>query len=58
LIELDHNTHPRVARRGSAVFIHVARVGLAPTSGCIALSAPALRHLLAQLARNTVIEIG
>lgn len=58
LIELDHNTHPRVARRGSAVFIHVARVGLAPTAGCIALSAPALRHLLAQLARNAVIEIG
>lgn len=58
VIELDHNTRPRVARRGSAVFIHVARVGLSPTAGCVALPAPALRHLLSRLARNAVIEIG
>src|SRR3972149_3847072 len=25
LVEIDHNTRPRVAGRGSAVFIHVAR---------------------------------
>ncbi len=28
IIEIDHNTRPRVAGRGSAVFIHVARAGL------------------------------
>ncbi len=28
IIELDHNTRPRVAGRGSAVFIHVAREGI------------------------------
>ena len=28
IIEIDHNTRPRVARRGSAVFIHVAKPGL------------------------------
>ena len=27
IIEIDHNTRPRVAGRGSAVFIHVARTG-------------------------------
>src|ERR1700726_2061375 len=37
VIELDHNARPRVAGRGSAVFIHVARPGLAPTAGCGAL---------------------
>ncbi|HEY8268704.1 MAG TPA: L,D-transpeptidase family protein [Xanthobacteraceae bacterium] len=58
VIELDYNTRPRVARRGSAVFIHVARTGLPPTVGCIALPAPALKRLLAQIARNAVIEIG
>ena len=32
-LELDHNTRPRVAGRGSAVFVHIARSGLArPTS--------------------------
>ena len=58
LIELDHNTRPRIARRGSAVFIHVARAGLSPTAGCVALPAPALRRLLTQLAKNAMIEIG
>ena len=58
VIELDHNTRPRVSRRGSAVFIHVARMGLSPTAGCIALPTPALNRLLAQIARNAVIEIG
>jgi L,D-peptidoglycan transpeptidase YkuD (ErfK/YbiS/YcfS/YnhG family) len=58
LIELDHNTRPRVARRGSAVFIHVARAELSPTAGCVALPASALKRLLAQIAKNAVIEIG
>ena len=58
IIELDHNTRPRLSRRGSAVFIHVARVGLSPTAGCVALPAPALRRLLAQISRHAVIEIG
>jgi L,D-peptidoglycan transpeptidase YkuD (ErfK/YbiS/YcfS/YnhG family) len=58
LIELDHNTRPRIARRGSAVFIHVARANLSPTAGCVALPAPALRRLLALIAKNAVIEIG
>jgi L,D-peptidoglycan transpeptidase YkuD (ErfK/YbiS/YcfS/YnhG family) len=57
-IELDHNTRPRVAGRGSAVFVHVARPGLAPTAGCIALEARTLKRLLARLPRRTVIEVG
>jgi L,D-peptidoglycan transpeptidase YkuD (ErfK/YbiS/YcfS/YnhG family) len=57
LIELDHNARPRVAGRGSAVFIHVARPGLAPTAGCVALTRAALRRLLARLGPHTRIEI-
>src|SRR6201999_4570607 len=33
IVEIDHNARPRVAGRGSAVFIHVARPGFAPTAG-------------------------
>lgn len=58
IIELDHNTRPRIAGRGSAVFIHVARPGFAPTAGCIALTMPALRRLLAQVGSRTRIVIG
>ena len=53
IIELDHNTRPRIAGRGSAVFIHVARPGLAPTAGCVALDLKALRRLLARLGPRT-----
>jgi L,D-peptidoglycan transpeptidase YkuD (ErfK/YbiS/YcfS/YnhG family) len=57
IVELDHNTRPRVAGRGSAVFIHVARPGLAPTAGCIALDMKALRRLLARLGPRTRIVV-
>jgi L,D-peptidoglycan transpeptidase YkuD (ErfK/YbiS/YcfS/YnhG family) len=57
VIELDHNTRPRIAGRGSAVFAHVARPGLAPTAGCVALPAASLQRLLAQLGPRTRILI-
>jgi L,D-peptidoglycan transpeptidase YkuD (ErfK/YbiS/YcfS/YnhG family) len=58
VIELDHNTRPRIAGRGSAVFIHVARPGLLPTAGCVALNAPTLARLLPHLNASSEIEIG
>jgi L,D-peptidoglycan transpeptidase YkuD (ErfK/YbiS/YcfS/YnhG family) len=57
IIELDHNTRPRVAGRGSAVFIHVARPGFSPTAGCVALDIRALRRLLARLGPQTKIVV-
>ncbi|MGA7973123.1 MAG: L,D-transpeptidase family protein, partial [Pseudolabrys sp.] len=57
IIELDHNTRPRVAGRGSAVFIHAARPGFAPTAGCVALELKDLRRLLARLGPRTHIVI-
>jgi L,D-peptidoglycan transpeptidase YkuD (ErfK/YbiS/YcfS/YnhG family) len=58
IVEIDHNARPRIAGRGSAVFIHVARPGFAPTAGCVALDAMRLRGLLARLGPRTTIEIG
>jgi L,D-peptidoglycan transpeptidase YkuD (ErfK/YbiS/YcfS/YnhG family) len=57
IIELDHNTRPRIANRGSAVFIHFARPGLLPTAGCVALRAQDFRSLLARLRKNSWIDI-
>jgi L,D-peptidoglycan transpeptidase YkuD (ErfK/YbiS/YcfS/YnhG family) len=57
IVELDHNTRPRIAGRGSAVFIHIARPGFAPTAGCVALAAPRLRWLLSRLGPKTRILI-
>ncbi|HWL30577.1 MAG TPA: L,D-transpeptidase family protein [Xanthobacteraceae bacterium] len=58
IIELDHNTRPRIAGRGSAVFVHAARPGFSPTAGCVALKTDALRRLLAKLGPRTRIVIG
>jgi L,D-peptidoglycan transpeptidase YkuD (ErfK/YbiS/YcfS/YnhG family) len=57
IVEIDHNTRPRVAGRGSAVFIHVARPGFRPTAGCVALAMPRLRWLLERLGPRTRITI-
>lgn len=57
IIELDHNTRPRVKGRGSAVFIHAARAGFSPTAGCIALDLATLRRLLARIGPRTKIVI-
>jgi L,D-peptidoglycan transpeptidase YkuD (ErfK/YbiS/YcfS/YnhG family) len=57
IIEIDHNTWPRIARRGSAVFLHVARPERSPTAGCVAFAAPDLRRLLARLGPKTRILI-
>jgi L,D-peptidoglycan transpeptidase YkuD (ErfK/YbiS/YcfS/YnhG family) len=58
IIEIDHNTRPRIAGRGSAVFIHIARDKFAPTAGCIALDANALRRLIERLGPQTRIDIA
>jgi L,D-peptidoglycan transpeptidase YkuD (ErfK/YbiS/YcfS/YnhG family) len=57
VVEIDHNTRPRVAGRGSAVFIHVARRGFAPTAGCVALTSHSLRRLLARVGPRTRIVV-
>ena len=58
IIELNHNTRPRVAGRGSAVFMHVARPGFAPTAGCVALAPKSLLRLLERIGPKTRISIS
>jgi len=57
IVEIDHNTRPRIAGLGSAVFIHLARAGYAPTAGCIAMRRSDLLRLLTRLGRKTRILI-
>ena len=57
IIEINHNIQPRIAGRGSAVFMHLARPAYAPTAGCIALSSRHLRALLNRIDARTRILI-
>ena len=57
IVEIDHNTEPRIAGRGSAVFLHLARDNFGPTAGCVAMTKPAMLRLLARLGPETKIVI-
>ncbi len=57
VLVLGHNDRPRVKGKGSAIFVHLAREGLTPTAGCIALSRRDLRSLLAELHSDTEIWV-
>ena len=58
IVEIDQNTRPRIAGRGSAVFLHLARPGFAPTAGCIAMTRASMLRLLARLNKRTRIVVG
>jgi L,D-peptidoglycan transpeptidase YkuD (ErfK/YbiS/YcfS/YnhG family) len=58
IVEIDHNTRPRVAGRGSAVFLHLARDNFGPTAGCVSMTRSAMLHLLRRLGPRTRIVIG
>ncbi|MGA0533187.1 L,D-transpeptidase family protein [Hansschlegelia sp. KR7-227] len=56
--ELGWNDRPPRRGRGSAIFLHVARPGLTPTEGCVALGRGELRRLLARIGPRTVMRVG
>jgi L,D-peptidoglycan transpeptidase YkuD (ErfK/YbiS/YcfS/YnhG family) len=58
IIEIDHNTRPRIAGRGSAVFLHLARTDFSPTAGCVSMTKAAMLRLLERLGPETKIVIG
>ena len=57
VVVLSHNTRPRVRGFGSAIFLHVAKSGYAPTEGCIALRREHLLAVLRTLNAAAVIRV-
>jgi L,D-peptidoglycan transpeptidase YkuD (ErfK/YbiS/YcfS/YnhG family) len=57
VLVLGYNDRPRVRGKGSAIFVHLARPGYAPTAGCIALSRRDLSTLLAQIRPGSSIVV-
>lgn len=53
VVVLGYNDDPVVAGRGSAVFLHLARPGFAPTAGCVALAEADLERVLAECDAST-----
>ena len=57
IVEIDHNSSPRIAGRGSAVFLHLARDNFGPTAGCVSMRKSAMLHLLRRMGPETRIVI-
>lgn len=57
LLTISHNRVPARPDRGSAIFLHIARSGLTPTRGCIALHKTHLLAVAAGLGPASMIRI-
>lgn len=58
VVVLDWNLAHPVPGRGSAIFFHLAAPGFTPTAGCVAVTLPAMRRVLALAGPGTVMDIG
>ncbi len=54
---LDYNFSQRRKGAGSAIFFHIARPGLTPTAGCVAIRAADMRRLAPLLSPNAMMII-
>ncbi|TCQ06738.1 L,D-peptidoglycan transpeptidase YkuD (ErfK/YbiS/YcfS/YnhG family) [Rhizobium sp. PP-F2F-G36] len=54
---MDWNMRVRRRNGGSAIFFHLIRPGYQPTEGCIAVSLPAMRRILAFARKGTVVKV-
>jgi L,D-peptidoglycan transpeptidase YkuD (ErfK/YbiS/YcfS/YnhG family) len=58
VVVLDYNMNARRRGLGSAIFLHCARDGYAPTAGCLALSRADLQWLLRRLTPRSRVRFG
>lgn len=56
-VVLDWNIGSRRRGRGSAIFLHIAKPGMLPTEGCIAVTPWVMARLLPLLSRQTRIAV-
>lgn len=57
IVPLGYNDDPAVPGLGSAIFLHCAAPGHAPTVGCVALARDDLLQVLARAAPGDVLEV-
>jgi L,D-peptidoglycan transpeptidase YkuD (ErfK/YbiS/YcfS/YnhG family) len=58
VVIIDYNLARPVANRGSAVFLHLAKPGFAPTVGCVAVAIGTMCQLLSLATAKTTIAIS
>ena len=57
IVIIDYNTGPIIKKRGSAIFLHIAKKDYTPTKGCIAVSKKDMNLLIGKINTQTQLEI-
>jgi hypothetical protein len=58
VVIINYNINPIIKKKGSAIFIHIAKKKNSPTQGCIALNKKNLLLLLSKIKKKTKLKIG
>lgn len=58
IIVINYNINPILKKRGSAIFIHIAKKRYSPTQGCVAIKKSSLLLLLSKINQKTKLKIG
>ena len=58
ILVLNYNMNPIIKKKGSAIFIHVAKKNYKKTEGCVALKKNHLIKVLKNLKKNTTVRIA
>ena len=54
---IDYNLKPIRKKKGSAIFLHVAKKNYSPTLGCIAVSKNDLMNLISIINKKTFLKV-
>jgi len=57
ILVVNYNTKPVIPKKGSAIFIHIAKNNYIPTKGCIALNKKDLILIISKLSRKDKLLI-
>jgi len=58
VIVLNYNMNPVIKKKGSAIFIHIARKNYKKTEGCVAIKKGDMLKIIQNLKSNTIVEIS
>ena len=57
IVVIDYNLKPIRKKKGSAIFLHVAKKNYSPTLGCIAVSKNDLMNLISIINKKTFLKV-
>ena len=57
IVVIDYNLKHTKKRRGSAIFLHLAKRNYSPTLGCVAVSKDDMKYLISNVNKNTFLKI-